>query len=133
MRSSAFRSALSRTFVNLMVWIVLYGSLLSYIIGICDSAQPFIQGTIFEQRVWAQVQCMNSWGFQPTCEKRPKALTLLEFSRMGPCRRSLPNCPPTLPFSRIQDLTPHCITGCAEMFPDSPVPPCRQFVKVQLC
>lgn len=41
-----------QTFVNLMVWIVLYGSLLSYIIGICDSAQPFIQGTFFEQR-WA--------------------------------------------------------------------------------
>lgn len=39
-----------RTFVNVMVWIVLYGSLLSYIIGICDSAQPFIKGTILEER-----------------------------------------------------------------------------------
>ena len=44
-------SAIARTFVNLMVWIVLYGSLLSYIIGICDSAQPFIQGTFLEKRV----------------------------------------------------------------------------------
>ncbi|CAK9007392.1 Sodium-coupled neutral amino acid transporter 2 (Amino acid transporter A2) (Solute carrier family 38 member 2) (System A amino acid transporter 2) (System A transporter 1) (System N amino acid transporter 2) [Durusdinium trenchii] len=39
-------------FVNMMVWVVLFGSLLSYIIGICDSAQPFIRGTFLEQR-WA--------------------------------------------------------------------------------
>ena len=37
-------------FVNLMVWVVLFGSLLSYIIGICDSAQPFIHGTFLEER-----------------------------------------------------------------------------------
>lgn len=39
-----------RMFVNLMVWVVLFGSLLSYIIGICDSAQPFIRGTFLERR-----------------------------------------------------------------------------------
>ncbi|CAE7365666.1 AVT6E [Symbiodinium pilosum] len=39
-------------FTNLMVWVVLFGSLVSYIISICDSAQPFIVGTILEQR-WA--------------------------------------------------------------------------------
>lgn len=33
-----------RMFTNLMVWIVLFGSLISYIIGICDSAQSFVQG-----------------------------------------------------------------------------------------
>jgi len=39
-------------FTNLMVWVVLFGSLVSYIISICDSAQPFIAGTFLEKR-WA--------------------------------------------------------------------------------
>ncbi|CAE7430206.1 AVT6E [Symbiodinium natans] len=39
-------------FTNLMVWVVLFGSLISYIISICDSAQPFIAGTFLEKR-WA--------------------------------------------------------------------------------
>ncbi|CAJ1362907.1 unnamed protein product [Effrenium voratum] len=40
-------------FTNLMVWIVLFGSLISYIIGICDSAQSFVQGTFLGSQRWA--------------------------------------------------------------------------------
>lgn len=36
---------------NAMVWIALFGSLASYIIGMCDSAGPFLRGTFLDHRV----------------------------------------------------------------------------------
>lgn len=35
---------------NIMVWVALFGSLISYIIAMCDSAGPFVKGTLLEHR-----------------------------------------------------------------------------------
>eukprot|EP00930_Biecheleria_cincta_P076748 TRINITY_DN63970_c0_g1_i1.p1 TRINITY_DN63970_c0_g1~~TRINITY_DN63970_c0_g1_i1.p1 ORF type:complete len:536 (+),score=74.97 TRINITY_DN63970_c0_g1_i1:32-1609(+) len=36
---------------NAMVWIALFGSLASYIIGMCDSASPFLRGSFLDHRI----------------------------------------------------------------------------------
>mmetsp|Transcript_70912 Transcript_70912/g.203191 ORF Transcript_70912/g.203191 Transcript_70912/m.203191 type:complete len:445 (+) Transcript_70912:68-1402(+) len=39
---------LMQAFMNIMVWVVLFGSLVSYLIVMHDSAQPFVKGTFLD-------------------------------------------------------------------------------------
>ena len=79
-----------RIFTNLMVWVVLFGSLVSYIISICDSAQPFIAGTFLEKRtsVGLLEGCFGCqglrevafmFGFDMRCE------CMLDTGKIGEC------------------------------------------------
>ena len=59
--------------------------------------------------------CIGISANMPKASKSSYSVCLKFRWRMGPCRRSLPDCPSTLPFSRI-DPAPHCIPDVLRCF-----------------